>query len=145
MNIEGTQACHDTVDKIFGAGSIESILLTIAKDLEQGSRLEDLCGLLIDCDRSAGQLREDVSLGGPAGQIREVVSREMAEVMLADMREIECLRELLNNASSSIRQCPIDCVPIVCISLDTDGCITAFTALAEVNGHGHMLVRGGDA
>jgi hypothetical protein len=158
MNIEGTRACHDMVDKLFGKGSIESILLTIAKDIEQGSRREDLCGMLIDCDRSTGQLREDVSLGGSTdqvrefvsgdrytGQIREVVSREMAEVVLADMREIECLREMLNNASRSIKDCPVDHVPIVCISLDNCGYITAFTALAEVNEHVHRLVRGGDA
>jgi hypothetical protein len=132
MNIEGTRACHDMVDKLFGAGSIESILLTIAKDIEQGSRREDLCGMLIDCDRSTGQ-------------VREVVDRVMAEVVLADMREIECLHEMLNNASRSIKQCPVDRVPIVCISLDTCGYITAFTALAEVNEHIHRLVHGGDA
>ena len=133
MNIEGVQACHTMVNDLFGEGSIESILLTIAKDLEQGSRLEDLCGLLIDC-------------GKAAGQVREVVSREMAEIVLIDLREIEPIREMLKRASISIKECPVGFVPIVCISLQTDDCLIGFTVLAEVNEHVHRLIsKGGDA
>jgi hypothetical protein len=92
MNIEGVQACHAMVDKLFGEGSIESILLTIAKDLEQGARREDLCGMLIAC-------------GKAAGQVREVVSREMAEIVLIDLREIDYQPGVRREAGSGTQTC----------------------------------------